>query len=140
LHQEIAGYRNLEVQDLMTVDTIFRISSMTKPITSVVAMMLWEEGKFDINDPITKWFPQFASMKVVKPSTGEIEAANRQITIEDLLTHRAGFTYSEFHTGSLRENYRSALGGDIDSNCSHEEGVNGLASLPLVSQPGELFN
>ena len=93
LYQEIVGYKNLDTKELLTIDTIFRIASMTKPVTSVLAMMLYEEKKLDLNDPITKWFPQFANMKVLKNESGECKEANRPITILDLLTHRAGFTY-----------------------------------------------
>ncbi len=96
IYQESYGYKNLETYELMTIDTIFRIASMTKPITSVLAMMLYEEKKLNLHDPITKWFPQFRNMKVLKNQPGEYEDANRLITILDLLTHRAGFTYSGF--------------------------------------------
>lgn len=140
LHQASHGYKNLETRAPMTQDTLFRIASMTKPITSVLALMLWEEQKFDLQDPITRWFPQFSNMKVLKNQNGEYEDANRLITVLDLLTHRAGFTYSEFQRGKLREDYLKILGGDIDTELSLEQWVNGLASLPLVSQPGELFN
>jgi CubicO group peptidase (beta-lactamase class C family) len=140
IYQESQGYKNLETYELMTIDTIFRISSMTKPITSVLALMLYEEQKLNLDDPITKWFPQFGNMKVLKNQLGEYEDANRLITILDLLTHRAGFTYSEFQHGKLKEDYIKVLGGDIDSELSNEQWINGLASLPLVNQPGEIFN
>lgn len=138
--QESYGYKNLETSELMTIDTIFRISSMTKPMTSVLAMMLFEEKKLNLHDPITKWFPQFRNMKVLKNPNAEYENANRLITILDLLTHRAGFTYSEFQNGKLNDDYIRVLGGDIDTEFTNEQWVNGLASLPLVNQPGELFN
>jgi CubicO group peptidase (beta-lactamase class C family) len=140
IHQESYGYRNLETYELMTPDTIFRIASMTKPITSVLIMMLYEEKKLDLNNPITKWFPQFGNMKVLKNQPGEYEKANKDITILDLLTHRAGFTYSGFQNGKLKDDYNKVLGGDIDSELTNEQWVNGLASLPLVSQPGGIFN
>jgi CubicO group peptidase (beta-lactamase class C family) len=140
IYQESHGYRNLETYELMTIDTIFRIASMTKPITSVLTMMLCEEGKLNLQDPITKWFPQFKNMKVLKNQPGEYEDANRLITILDLLTHRAGFTYSGFQKGKLKDDYDRVLGGDIDTELTNEQWINGLASLPLVSQPGELFN
>jgi CubicO group peptidase (beta-lactamase class C family) len=140
IYQESQGYRNLETQAPMTIDTIFRIASMTKPITSVLAMILYEEKKFHLDDPITKWFPQFMNMKVLKNQSGEYEDANRLITILDLLTQRAGFTYSGFQRGKLKEDYDKILGADIDSERTNEEWINGLASLPLVSQPGEIFN
>jgi CubicO group peptidase (beta-lactamase class C family) len=140
IFQESQGFRNLDTLELMTMDTIFRIASMTKPITSVLAMMLYEEKKLNLYDPITKWFPQFGKMKVLKNQPDEYEDANRLITIFDLLTHTAGFTYSDFLKGRLREDYLKVLGADIDSERTLEQWVNGLASLPLVSQPGELFN
>lgn len=127
LHQASHGYKNLETRAPMTQDTLFRIASMTKPITSVLALMLWEEQKFDLQDPITRWFPQFSNMKVLKNQNGEYEDANRLITVLDLLTHRAGFTYSEFQRGKLREDYLKILGGDIDTELSLEQWVNGLA-------------
>ena len=140
LYQESEGYKNLETHEPLTMDTIFRIASMTKPITSVLAMMLYEEKKLDLNDPITKWFPQFEKMKVMKNQSYEFEDANRIITILDLLTQRAGFTYSGFQSGKLSDDYLEVLGGDIDSERTLEQWVNGLAGLPLVSQPGEIFN
>ena len=85
LYQESEGYKNLETKELLTADTIFRIASMTKPITSVLTMMLYEEKKLDLNNPITKWFPQFGNMKVLKNQPGEYEKANKDITILDLL-------------------------------------------------------
>lgn len=139
IFQNSYGYKNLETRESMTIDSLFRISSMTKPITSVLAMMLYEEKKLDLNDAINKWFPQFGDLKVIKPQVYEFENAKQQITILDLLTHRAGFTYSEFQQGKLREDY-SVLGGDIDSELTNTQWINELANLPLISQPGELFN
>src|SRR5689334_3496370 len=109
------GYKNLETLERMSRDTLFRIASMTKPVTSVLAMMLYEEKKFNLDDPITNWFPQFRSMKVLKNQDGDLEDANRTITILDLLTHRAGFTYGGFHSGKMKNDYERVLGGDIDS-------------------------
>ena len=111
-----------------------------KPITSVLAMILWEEKKFNLDDPITKWFPQFRKMKVLKNDPDEYEDAKRLITVLDLLTHRSGFTYGDFLKGKLREDYAKALGGEIDSELSIEQWISALASLPLVSRPGEIFN
>lgn len=139
IYQESQGYRNVETHELITIDTIFRIASMTKPITSVLAMILYEEKKLNLYDPITKWFPQFKNMKVLK-NPGGYEDASRLITILDLLTHRAGFTYSGFQSGKLKDDYDRLLGGDIDSEFTIDQWINGLASLPLVSQPGEIFN
>jgi len=140
IYQQSYGNKNLETCELMTIDTLFRIASMTKPITSVLAMMLYEEKKLNLHDPITKWFPQFRNMKVLKNQPEEYEDANKDITILDLLTHRAGFTYSDFQKGKLKDEYIKVLGGDIDTELTNEQWVNGLASLPLVNQPGEIFN
>jgi len=139
IYRESVGYKDLETREAMNPDTIFRIASMTKPITSVLIMILSEEKKFGLHDPITNWFPQFTHMKVLK-QPGEYEDANRLITIFDLLTHTAGFTYGDFQRGQLRDDYLKVLGADIDSELTNEQWINGLASLPLVSQPGELFN
>jgi CubicO group peptidase (beta-lactamase class C family) len=79
-------------------------------------------------------------MKVLTNQIDEYEDANKDITILDLLTHRAGFTYSGFQKGKLKDDYIKVLGGDIDTELTNEQWVNGLASLPLVSQPGEIFN
>lgn len=139
IFKESYGYKNLDTMELMTIDNIFRISSMTKPITSAIAMILYEEQKLDLTDPITKWFPQFRNMKVIKNQHGEYENAKRHITILDLLTHRAGFTYSEFQNGKLKEDYK-VLGGDIDTELTDEQWINELSNLPLLNQPGEIFN
>ncbi|HSM96598.1 MAG TPA: serine hydrolase domain-containing protein, partial [Rhizomicrobium sp.] len=90
----VIGKRDVEHDKPMTRDTLFRIASMTKPITSVAALMLMEEGKIRLTDPITKWLPEFAQMKVLKSPTGplhETYPAPRIITVEDLMTHRSGF-------------------------------------------------
>ena len=93
---ETMGRRDVETGAPMTRDTLFRIASMTKPVTSVAALMLMEEGKLTLTDPITKWAPEFADMRVLKSAAGPLEEtypAPRDITIEDLLTHRAGLAY-----------------------------------------------
>ena len=139
LYQQCEGYKNLETKESLTVDTLFRIASMTKPITSVLAMMLYEEGKLDLDSPITKWFPQLGNRKIVKDQPDEYEDANRDITILDLLTQRAGISCSGLQRGKLKDEYLRILGGDIDTELTNEQWVNGLASLPLISQPGEMF-
>jgi CubicO group peptidase (beta-lactamase class C family) len=140
IYQASEGCRNLETKEPLTSDTIFRIASMTKPITSVLALKLYEEMKLDIDDPITTWFPQFGHMKVLKPDHDEYEDAKRDITILDLLTQRSGITCSGFQRGKLKEDYLRILGGDIDTEINKEQWVDGLARLPLISQPGEIFN
>lgn len=132
------GVRDLVTRDAMRADCIFRIASMTKPITSTVALMLLEESRFALTDPITRWAPEFSNMRVLSSPSGGLERtepAHRVITFEDLLTHRAGFTYGPFHQGPIAKAYE-ILGGDIDSHLTPDEWIAHLATLPLVQQPG----
>ena len=99
---EIAQVNTIGLRDIasgapMTRDTLFRIASMTKPVTSVAALMLLEEGRLRLDDPITKWLPEFSGMQVLKDPAGPIEEtypSARDITVEDLITHRAGLAYA----------------------------------------------
>src|SRR5258705_8656075 len=98
------GWRDVESKLPMERNTLFRIASMTKPITSTVALMLLDEGRFALNDPITRWAPEFAQMRVLRSSTGTLnqtDPAERLITFEDLLTHRSGLTYGDWHSGPI---------------------------------------
>jgi CubicO group peptidase (beta-lactamase class C family) len=126
----------------MTKDAIFRIYSMTKPFTSVAAMMLAEEGRFRLNDPVGKHLPALANLKVgvEKPNpeggapTVEQVAATRQPTIQDLLRHTSGLTYGVFGRGAVKTLYNQAgVGGRNDSNADL---VEKLGKLPLMFQPG----
>src|SRR5512142_2706407 len=90
------GFSNIEERVAMQPDTLFRIASMTKPITSVAALMLIELGKLALDEPITRWVPELSGRRVLKDPSGPLEntvAARREITIEDLLTHRSGIAY-----------------------------------------------
>ena len=133
------GWRDIEADLPVERDTIFRIASMTKPITSVAALMLVEEGRIALSDPIARFAPEFSHMRVLRSPNGpldETDPAERQITFEDLLTHRAGFTYGDFHRGPIAQAYRDALGGEIDSDVAPDEWIARLAQLPLIGQPG----
>ena len=137
------GWRDREANLPMERDTLFRIASMTKPITSMAALMLFEEGRFALDEPITRWAPEFARMRVLSSPTGsfhQADPADRPITFEDLLTHRSGLTYGSFHTGPLATAFDEALGSDIDSELSPDEWIARLASLPLIDQPGAGFH
>lgn len=138
------GWRDIESKLPMERNTLFRIASMTKPITSTVALMLLEEGRFALNDPITRWAPEFTQMRVLHSRTGALnqtEPAERPITFEDLLTHRSGLTYGDFHSGPIAGAYKEVLGGgDIDSQVSPDDWIARLASLPLLDQPGAAFH
>jgi CubicO group peptidase (beta-lactamase class C family) len=134
-----AGWRNIESRLPIERDTIFRIASMTKPITSLAALMLVDDGKIALHDPISKYAPEFSRMRVLKSPDGpldETENSARAITFEDLLTHRSGLTYKDFHRGPIARAYHEALGGDIDSDVVPEDWMRGLANLPLIDQPG----
>ena len=139
------GWRDIERKLPMERDTLFRIASMTKPITSTVALMLFEEGRFALNDPITHWAPEFLHMRVLRSSRGaldldETDPAERLITFEDLLTHRSGLTYGGWHSGPLAKAFQEALGGDIDSDLLPDDWIARLAALPLIAQPGTAFH
>jgi CubicO group peptidase (beta-lactamase class C family) len=139
----VSGWRDLEDKRPMRRDTLFRIASLTKPVTSVAALMLYDEGRFALEDPITTWAPEFQNMRVLRSPDGPLQdtaPAERPITFGDLLTHRAGFTYGAFHTGPVRRAYREALGADLDSHRSPDEWMAGLADLPLIDQPGRQFH
>ena len=134
-----AGWRDMEASLPVERDTIFRIASMTKPITSVAALMLVDEGRIALDEPIVRYAPEFAQMRVLRSPEGpldETEKASRAITFNDLLTHRAGFTYADFHRGPIARAYREALGNDIDSDVNPNDWIARLARLPLIGQPG----
>jgi CubicO group peptidase (beta-lactamase class C family) len=134
-----AGWRDIEAQLPIERDTIFRIASMTKPITSLAALMLVDEGKIALNDPISAYAPEFSQMRVLRSPDGPLddtEDSAREITFEQLLTHRSGLTYADFHRGPIVRAYREALGGDIDSDVAPDDWIRRLANLPLISHPG----
>jgi len=137
------GWRNVEARLPIERDTLFRIASMTKPITSTAALMLLEEGRFALNDSIARVAPEFSEMRVLRSPTGPLDdsdPAERAITFEDLLTHRSGLTYGPFHAGPLAKAYEEALGGDIDSDVAPDDWIARLAALPLIDQPGHTFH
>ena len=134
------GKRDIEAGKPMTRDTLFRIASMTKPITAVAAMMLVEEGKIALTDPITKWLPEFADMKVLKDPAGPLSdtyPSPRAITVEDLMTHRSGLAYGFTSTGAIGKAHEDALGAVLDSPHKEDEWLKRIASLPLTYPPGK---
>jgi CubicO group peptidase (beta-lactamase class C family) len=137
------GWRDREALDFLEGDAIFRIASMSKPITSVAAMMLVEEGAIVLDEPITAWAPEFADMWVMQSVDGSLDdsiPAVREITFRDLLTHRAGLTYGSFHAGRIAAAHLAALGSDIDSPLEPDAWIAALAGLPLIDQPGRGFH
>ncbi|MGH6971308.1 MAG: serine hydrolase domain-containing protein, partial [Caulobacteraceae bacterium] len=143
LQASALGKRDIEAGAPMRRDTLFRIASMTKPITSVAALMLMEEGKLKLDDPIAKWAPEFAEMKVLKDPTGPVEdtyPAPRRITVEDLMTHRAGLAYAFTSIGPIAHAHQKALGDVLNSDLGPDEWMKALAGLPLSYPPGERFH
>ncbi len=126
----------------MPPDAIFRICSMTKPITSTAVMTLYEEGRFLLNDPVSKYLPEFRNMKVLaKTPSGETYTmpANREITIKHLLTHTSGLTYH--WNADLGARYRDAnvAHGLLQYDGRIGDSIRALAGLPLLFNPGERF-
>jgi CubicO group peptidase (beta-lactamase class C family) len=140
---EAFGVRDVESRRPMTADTIFRLYSMSKPVTSVAAMMLVEDGKLSLSDPVAKYIPAFADVKVGVDKPGEtpglvLEPVNRPITIEDLLRHTSGLTYGFYSDGAVRKLYAQA---DLfSSDMSNAEFAEHIAKLPLAEQPGTLWD
>jgi len=145
-HGKPVYFENFGVRDVvtrlpMTADTIFRIYSMSKPIASAAAMMLVEDGKLSLDDPVSKYIPAFADVKVGVEKRDEngktalaLEPVDRPITIEDLLRHTSGLTYGFYGDSAVRKLYAQAdlFNGDADN----AEFVERIARLPLAEQPG----
>lgn len=129
------GYRDVAAGLPMTRDTVFRVASMTKPVTVAAAMTLVDEGRLALDDPILRWLPEFAEPVVLQDPAGPLEKtypAQRPITVEDLMTHRCGVGYGFSVSGPIaREYLRLPFGRGPDAWCA------AIAALPLVAQPGE---
>lgn len=143
--QEIAtvGRRDLVAGLPVERDTIFRIASMSKPVTTAAALTLLDEGRFALDDPITSCAPEFARLRVLRDASGPLdqtEEATRPITYRDLLTHRSGLTYGDLHRSPIGEAYTETLGPTIDNALTPDEWIARLAALPLIDQPGAGFH
>ncbi len=145
VYSEKFGLRDIATRLPMTADTIFQLYSMTKPVTSVAAMMLVEDGKLSLSDPVAKYIPDFARVKVGVEKHGEnekpelaLEPLKRPITIEDLLRHTSGLTYGFYGDSPVRKLYANAdlFNGDFDN----AEFAARIATLPLAEQPGTLWD
>lgn len=139
------GYADIESKTTMENDTIFRIASMTKAVTSVGVMILYEKGHFLLNDPVSKYIPEFADMRVISEvdDEGSIIAtvpAEAQIRIIDLLSHTSGITYP-FIPGHLQKTYAESgvIDGLTASNRKLENQIRLLAQQPLLFEPGSNF-
>ena len=133
---EAFGKRDPAAPDAMRKDSLFRIYSMTKPIVSVAAMMLWEEGRLLLNDPVSKFIPGFANQKVMVERAGRVELvpADNAATVQDLLRHTSGLTYEFRGTGPAQRAYMEAK--VYRRNQTNTDQANTLGSLPLAYQPG----
>jgi CubicO group peptidase (beta-lactamase class C family) len=145
VYSECFGVRDVVSRQPMTSDTIFRLYSMSKPITSVAIMMLVEDGKLSLDDPIEKYIPAFADAKVgidklddKGQPTLTLEPLRRSITIEDLLRHTSGITYGIYGDDPARKRYAAA---DLfNGNFNNAELADRIAHLPLAEQPGTLWD
>jgi CubicO group peptidase (beta-lactamase class C family) len=145
VYQKFLGVRDATTKQPMTADTIFRIYSMTKPITSVAAIMLVEEGRLALEDPVAKHLPEFKDIKVgvEKPDasgkpTLDLVAPRRPMTVHDLLRHTSGLTYGFFGESLVKKAYVEANLGAGDPTTA--EFVTRLAALPLIYQPGTTWD
>lgn len=143
VHAEAIGWSDVGTRTPMRPDTLFRIASMTKPITSVAALMLVEAGRIALSDPISRWIPELTDPLVLRDAAGplhDLEPARRAITVEDLLTHRSGIAYAPFSEGPLKKAYESALGDPGMNRSTPDQWLAALGALPLAFQPGERFH
>ncbi|WP_236793570.1 serine hydrolase [Amycolatopsis sp. GM8] len=144
VHVSERGQRDMEAGKPVEPDTLWRIFSMTKPVTAVAAMVLFEEGAFELTDPVSRWLPEFAEPRVyVKGSAvnAVTEPATEPIRVWHLLSHTSGLTYGFHHTHPVDAMYRAAgfewlspPGLDL-AGCSEK-----WAQLPLLFQPGSEWN
>ncbi|MEQ8859481.1 MAG: serine hydrolase domain-containing protein [Pseudomonadales bacterium] len=139
VHFEVQGDMEVAAGTPMREDTIFRIASMTKPITSVALMMLWERGAFQLRDPVARFLPEFADARVsttgdASGATGELVPLDRPITIRDMLTHTAGLANNYLGNADF---YREAMRARPEDDL--EAYIKRLAALPLNYQPGSAW-
>ena len=138
VHYEVTGERDVDSGAPMQKDTIFRIYSMSKPITGVAMMMLFEEGKWQLNDPVSKHIPEFANLKVAKvnPETGAVTQVepDHPMTMRELMTHAGGLTYGVFGATPVDAMYTKA--GVMNPAEPMQSMIDKLAKIPLLSQPG----
>ncbi|GAC1640258.1 MAG: serine hydrolase domain-containing protein [Mycobacterium sp.] len=131
------GRRDVDANLPMQRDTIFRIASMTKPVTVAAAMTLLDQGKLALNDPIAKWLPELSDMRVLDEPGGALDKAHpvrRPITVDHLMTHRSGLAYFFSVTGPLAKAYSR-----ISAKQNTDRWLSEIAALPLQHQPGDML-
>ena len=141
-HGKIVGFKTYGKADLdknkpMTEDTIFRIYSMTKPVTGVAMMILFEEGKWRLDDPVTRYIPEFKALKVVKSINPDgslvLEDMKRPPTMREIMSHTAGFGYGLAEEHPVDKMFREK---QVLSSTSLKEMIDRTAQIPLMYQPG----
>ncbi len=130
-HFSCQGKMDVEADKAMDEDTIFRIYSMTKPVTSVALMMLYEDGRFQLDRPVSHYIPGFRDLRV--HSDSGLIATEREMTIRDLLTHTSGLTYGFMHATPVDAMYREQ---GVEQSADLEEMVEKLCDIPLLFSPG----
>lgn len=145
VYRQAVGYQDREKKLPMKVDSVFRIFSMTKPVTTVAVMMLAEEGKIDVMAPVAQYLPEFKDVKVgvekMDPAGGKtylaLEPPARPMTVQDLLRHTSGFVYGPFGNTLVHQEYNKA--NLFDPGQTLAEFVTKLSKLPLAHQPGTVW-
>ena len=148
VHSDIVGFQDKGAGKPLKRDTIFRAYSMTKPIVSVMAMMLVEEGRLQLTDPVSKFFPAMAKMEVMtnpaEANSARVPAA-RPITVHDLLRHTSGLTYAEFtRSAAVKAAYQEAglFSTEVPSKwitLTPQQQIEAFSKAPLLSQPGSTW-
>jgi CubicO group peptidase (beta-lactamase class C family) len=142
VHFEATGKRELEGGTPMQKDSIFRIYSMTKPITGVAMMMLFEQGKWQLNDPVSKHIPEFADLKVAKvdPASGAVTTvpSNHPMTMRELMSHSGGLSYGVFGGTAVDKQYVDNK--VFDQTQPMKTFIERLGKTPLLFQPGERWH
>ncbi|MEM7216801.1 MAG: serine hydrolase domain-containing protein [Pseudomonadota bacterium] len=142
-YAETLGRMDLERDKPMALDTIFRIYSMTKPITSVALMMLYEEGAFQLGDRVSRFIPAWRDLRVYQSGvypTFQTAPVEREMTVRDLLTHMSGLTYGFMSRTNVDHAYRRARIGEVDEGATLADMIERLAHLPLEFSPGTAWN
>ena len=144
VHLSHYGLRDVDTDRPVTDDTIWRIYSMTKPITSVAALMLWERGLLELTDPVSRYIPAFADQRVYRGGSAQnpgTDAALGPVRVHHLLTHTAGLTYGFHHAHPVDEMYRSkGYEFGAPAGVDLETAANTFAGFPLLFQPGTEWN
>lgn len=138
VHFEAHGFQDAARSRPMTKESLFRLASMTKPIVTVAAMMLVEQGRMKLNDPIVTWLPELKDLKVETPA-GDVALA-RPITVQDLMRHTAGFVYSGgTRSARIKELYEKGNIEARETDITGDEMLKNLGQIPLAHQPGTVW-